>query len=148
MVRRCAFGFAGPYLFPCRSPPAYEAAAGHACSSLSGVFLQAHVSRLDAQLAAVRHRVARVDHQIQDYLFDVPGICLYAIEVVVQHYRELDVLLDQSPAMTCTVCCPRTFLDRSQAKLRFVLFGPSAIRVQSYIPFSAAHKVERRTETL
>ncbi|PYX69095.1 MAG: hypothetical protein DMG72_21605 [Acidobacteria bacterium] len=34
-------------------------------------------------------------------------------------------------AMTRTICGPRTFLDRSQAKLRFVLFEPSAIRVQS-----------------
>src|SRR6058998_3142494 len=71
-----------------------EASARHVCP---GVSLQAYVSRLDAQLAAIRHCIARIDNQIQDYLLDLPGIRRYTIEVVVQLHRELDILFDQAP---------------------------------------------------
>src|SRR6266851_416934 len=51
---------------------------------------------LDAQAPAVGHRVARIDHQIQDNLLDLPGIGFYTIELGIQHKRELNVLFDQA----------------------------------------------------
>ena len=73
-----------------------EAAVLCACFGLCGIGVRSDAPGLDAQLAAVRHRVARVDHQVQDDLLDLTGICFDASEMVVQHYGEFDVFFDQA----------------------------------------------------
>src|SRR6266436_3601378 len=74
----------------------HEAAGWYTCSSRSGVLIHSHIACLDAQLSPVRQSIARIDYQIQNYLFDLPGVCVYAVERGIQHHCELDVLLDQA----------------------------------------------------
>src|SRR5260370_28739288 len=72
----------------------HEAAGWYTCFSRSGGLIHSHIARLDAQLSPVRQSIARIDYQIQNHLFDLPGICVYAIERGIQHHCEFDVLLD------------------------------------------------------
>ncbi len=72
----------------------HEAAGRGPRARLSGRFL--HILGLDAQRPAVRHGVARIDHQIQDDLFELPRVGFYPVQLGIQNKRELDVLLDQA----------------------------------------------------
>ena len=71
-----------------------EAARQYACSSVTEVVIHSHIACPDAQLSAFWQSIARVDHQVQDYLFDLTGICIYVIEIGFQDHCEFDVLLD------------------------------------------------------
>ena len=54
------------------------------------------VGRLDRELAAARHRVARVDDEVHEDLLDLPGIGLHGAEVEAAHDRQLDVLAEEA----------------------------------------------------
>ena len=59
------------------------------------VLVQLHVSRLDRELAALRHRVASVDCQIQDDLFDLPGVGFDLTQPRPANANQLNILSDQ-----------------------------------------------------
>ena len=54
------------------------------------------VRGLDRQLAAVRHRVARVDDQVHEHLLDLARVGLDAAERAAEDGDDLDVLADQA----------------------------------------------------
>ncbi len=55
-----------------------------------------HVGRLDAQRAALRHRVAGVDREVHQDLLDLVRIGLDRPQVRAGHRQQLDVLADQA----------------------------------------------------
>ena len=57
--------------------------------------VEVHVGRLDGELAAFRHRIARVHGQVHDHLLELVGIRLHAPQIRRQHRHQRDVLADQ-----------------------------------------------------
>ncbi len=57
--------------------------------------VELHVRGLDGEPAALRHRVARVDDQVDDHLLELAGVRLHAVQARRRHHRQLDVLADQ-----------------------------------------------------
>ncbi len=57
----------------------------------------ADVLGLDGKLAAVRHRVAAVDREVDDHLLELAGIGAHRFQVLAVDHVELDVLADQPP---------------------------------------------------
>ena len=55
-----------------------------------------HVRRFDRQPSAVGHRVARVDHQIQQYLLDLARVCLHAAKFSARQERHVNVFADHA----------------------------------------------------
>ena len=55
------------------------------------------VAGLDGEPAAVGHRVARVDGEVDDHLLDLAGVRLHRAEPGPECRAELDVLTDQAP---------------------------------------------------
>ncbi len=69
----------------------------HAVVGQSRGFIRRDVGRLHGQLAAIRHRVAGVDREIDDHLFELRDVDLDRPEVAAVHEVELDLLADQAP---------------------------------------------------
>src|ERR1700683_1639431 len=62
-----------------------------------GVRAQINVARLDRQrFSSPRHRVASIDREIHDYLFDLTGVSLDGAEIRGQQRSQLNVLSDQA----------------------------------------------------
>ena len=58
--------------------------------------IQHHVVGLDDDLAARRHGIARVHHQIHDDLFDLAWIGLHLTQAGSLNRQDINVLADQS----------------------------------------------------
>ena len=57
--------------------------------------LEVHVRGLDANAAALGHRVPGVDHKVDDHLFELPAIGSNRVEIVGKLRRQRHVLADQ-----------------------------------------------------
>ena len=51
----------------------------------------------DGELAAIRHRVARVDGEVHDHLFELDEVGLHRPEIAPVHDSNVDLLADQAP---------------------------------------------------
>ena len=60
------------------------------------VLAERGVRRLDGQRAAVRHRIARIDGEVHDDLFQLSGVGSYAGEIRREPDDDVDVLTDQA----------------------------------------------------
>ena len=58
--------------------------------------VQDDIGRLESQIAALGHRVARVDDQVHDHLLDLPGVGLDAAQIGRRRDGQPDVLADQA----------------------------------------------------
>ena len=64
----------------------------------AGVFLvEDDVAGLDGELAAVRHRVAGVERQIENRIGELAGVDQRARRIAVEHHVDLDVLSERRP---------------------------------------------------
>ena len=59
--------------------------------------IQRYIRRLDREPAAERHRIARVDDEVHDDLFDLPGIGMHPMQTVGQRGGKFNVLADDAP---------------------------------------------------
>ena len=59
-------------------------------------FIRCQIAGLHRQLAAVRHRVASVDREIDDHLLELRDVDLDRPEVAAMHEVEFDLLADQA----------------------------------------------------
>ena len=65
---------------------------------LAGIFLiEFDAAGLDHQVAALRHRIARIHDQIYQHLFDLSWIGLDSIQRRIQFCRQRNVLANQTP---------------------------------------------------
>jgi len=53
--------------------------------------IQIDICSLDSELPTLRHRIARIDDQIQDDLLDLNGVCLDTAQVGYEGRDEIDV---------------------------------------------------------
>jgi len=58
------------------------------------IFVENHVSGLEPQPSAMRHRIARVHAQVHEDLLELSGVRLYRLQVTRQIGVDLDVLSD------------------------------------------------------
>ena len=67
-------------------------------------FVQINVGGFNGQFAAEGHRISRVNHQIHDHLFYLPGISLDVSQLFLKRGSQLDVLCDHSSKHLFQVC--------------------------------------------
>ena len=76
----------------------HHVGAGLDADVQAGIALvQVYVRRLDGEPAALGHGVARVDGEVDEHLFDLPGVSFRRPEIDAEGSDEVDVLPDGAP---------------------------------------------------
>ncbi len=58
--------------------------------------VEGNVGGFNRQLAAIRHRVARIHHQVHDDLLDLNRVQHDALEVLTVHHAQVDIFADEA----------------------------------------------------
>ena len=100
------------------------------------------VLRLDRQLSAIRHRVARIDREIQDHVLELIGVGVDPPQPASQHRLKDDVAPKGMPQQIRHAADQLVDLDRLRLQRLLPREGEQPLREQRGSPSALARRIE------